>query len=424
MDYEKEYKKRLDDARYWHDVSEGDVPTVLEEIFPELREDEDEKIRKEIKQLIQGMHDADPRKERWLTWLEKQGDINRRIQEEVEKQTRQQWKPEIQGDNVSGECNDTALEEQLKIWFEKGKCSGIDDVIFHPQKYGLEKQGENDKEILILKDKIESLHAAIKAIKETSKIEVEKQGEQKPVVIIPKFRVGDEVKTKNEGHLTITRIDEEGYWSNDLFICGFDDSDEWELVEQKPGDKVEPKLTEFEDAVKGMMDVYREAIGVNDATTEEVKKHAAYLLSLIPHKSAEWSEEDEKMLEGIINTVKDVRCQSLLSEIGIYDEYIDWLKSLKPQPKQQWGEEDERERKRIIGLLEGWLSTFKETCYAEDCKCGIDWLKSLRPQKHWKPSNENMYYLNWIANIALGDSVVEREVSKHLNELYNDLKKL
>lgn len=44
--------------------------------------------------------------------------------------------------NASGECNDTALEEQLKIWFEKGKCSGIDDVIFHPQKYGLEKQGQ------------------------------------------------------------------------------------------------------------------------------------------------------------------------------------------------------------------------------------------------------------------------------------------
>ena len=47
---------------------------------------------------------------------------------------------QINNDNVSGECNDTALEEQLKIWFEKGKCSGIDDVIFHPQKYGLEKQ--------------------------------------------------------------------------------------------------------------------------------------------------------------------------------------------------------------------------------------------------------------------------------------------
>jgi hypothetical protein len=44
----------------------------------------------------------------------------------------------------------------------------------------VEKQGEKDEEILILKDQIESLHAAIKAIKEIHKIELEKQGEQKP----------------------------------------------------------------------------------------------------------------------------------------------------------------------------------------------------------------------------------------------------
>jgi len=47
---------------------------LSEEIFPELHESEDEKVRKEIMQLIQGMHDADPRKERWLAWLEKQGE--------------------------------------------------------------------------------------------------------------------------------------------------------------------------------------------------------------------------------------------------------------------------------------------------------------------------------------------------------------
>ena len=49
----------------------------------------------------------------------------------------------------------------------------------------------------------------------------------------------------------------------------------------------------------------------------------------IAEMKSSWSEEDEKMLEGIVNTVKDIRCQSLLSEIEIYDDYIDWLKSLK-----------------------------------------------------------------------------------------------
>ena len=67
---------------------------------------------------------------------------------------------------------------------------------------------------------------------------------------------------------------------------------------------------------------------------------------------------------------------------GVYDKNIlAWLEKQTEQ-KLAWGEEDERKRKLIIGLLEGWLSTFKETCYAEDCKCGIDWLKSLRPQNN------------------------------------------
>ena len=70
---------------------------------------------------------------------------------------------------------------------------------------------------------------------------LEKQGEQKPVLIIPKFRVGDEIETSNEKSLTITKIDEKGYWSEDLFICDFDEECLWDLVEKKPDVKVEPK---------------------------------------------------------------------------------------------------------------------------------------------------------------------------------------
>ncbi|MBO6252749.1 MAG: hypothetical protein J6O49_03735, partial [Bacteroidaceae bacterium] len=53
-----------------------------------------------------------------------------------------------------------------------------------------------------------------------------------------KFRVGDEVITENEESLTITRIDEKGYWSNDLFICDFASECVWDLVEQKPIDEI------------------------------------------------------------------------------------------------------------------------------------------------------------------------------------------
>ena len=50
----------------------------------------------------------------------------------------------------------------------------------------------------------------------------------------PKFKVGDEIKTANEESLTITKIDEKGYWSEDLFICGFEEECIWNLVEKNP----------------------------------------------------------------------------------------------------------------------------------------------------------------------------------------------
>jgi len=74
------YVQALDRAKKWRSAPNIDkMPTygnrIIEEIFPELIEPEDEEVRKEIMQLIQCMHDADPRKERWLAWLEKQNPI-------------------------------------------------------------------------------------------------------------------------------------------------------------------------------------------------------------------------------------------------------------------------------------------------------------------------------------------------------------
>ncbi len=64
---------------------------------------------------------------------------------------------------------------------------------------------------------------------------LEKQGEQKPTNKVEhKFKVGDSIKTANEAPLTITKITDSGYWSEDLFICSFENSVKWELVEQKP----------------------------------------------------------------------------------------------------------------------------------------------------------------------------------------------
>ena len=75
MDYEKKYKDALSRAKELCDVADMFTITIHDiiTIFPELQENEDERIRKEVIELISCMHDADPRKKGWITWLEKQG---------------------------------------------------------------------------------------------------------------------------------------------------------------------------------------------------------------------------------------------------------------------------------------------------------------------------------------------------------------
>ena len=74
---------------------------------------------------------------------------------------------------------------------------------------------------------------------------LEKQGEQKAAVYAPKFRVGNIIKSKSQQMLDarkIISIDKDCYWCEDKGCIGFAWEDDYELVEQKPSDKVEPKF--------------------------------------------------------------------------------------------------------------------------------------------------------------------------------------
>ena len=57
MDYEQLYKDALERAKKWYNAPNADkIPTysnrVIEEIFPELKESEDERIRKALIELV------------------------------------------------------------------------------------------------------------------------------------------------------------------------------------------------------------------------------------------------------------------------------------------------------------------------------------------------------------------------------------
>ena len=104
-----------------------------------------------------------------------------------------------------------------------------------------------------------------------------------------------------------------------------------------------------------------------------------------------------------------------------------WLKDLKyrVQPKQEWSKKDEEMLTWLCRIIHS-QRILKVITLKEETELGkwMDKWLNHNPQSTWKPSGEQMHYLYWIANVKLGDSVVEQEVSKHLNELYQDLKKL
>ena len=187
-----------------------------------------------------------------------------------------------------------------------------------------------------------------------------------------KFRVGDEVITENEESLTITRIDEEGCWSNDLFICDFDSECVWDLVEQKSA----------------------------------------------------WSEEDEQYL---------LICKNALAKYQITDKWdasiiSRWLetklKSLRPQPKQEWKQENREELTEFENaMMHIGGSFFGENAGldpndTDTIKEQAELLLELAPKtESWKPSDEQIGVIEAVIN----NRSFQR---RHLDSLYEQLKKL
>ena len=130
---------------------------------------------------------------------------------------------------------------------------------------------------------------------------LEKQGEQKPDIIIPKFRVGDTIRIKNsDAEYTITEISN-GYYSGRgwcLNIAAGDECGDYELVEQ------------------------------NHALNDEDIRRYNSILSSIKYCSEQYPCKKE------------------------YDNDIDWLKSLKDrvQPQNKWKPSEEQMAALLVAV--------------------------------------------------------------------------
>ena len=80
MDYKEKYDTALSIAKVWHKNTAvpKECKVIFEQMFPELQEDNEEKIRKAIIAYIDhGQHNGISNKD-MIDWLEKQGEKNYR----------------------------------------------------------------------------------------------------------------------------------------------------------------------------------------------------------------------------------------------------------------------------------------------------------------------------------------------------------
>jgi hypothetical protein len=259
----KAYDEVIERAKKWRNAPNADkIPTyasrVVDNIFPELSESEDEKIRKAIK-----MH----------------------------------------------------FEIDSHLSYSGINKKNILDWI--------EKQANKNEEILILKDQIESLHAAIKAVKETYRIKLEKQGNNMGISEATKQELEDNLNKALEKETPESYnefLEKRGEQNLDT---DFSDLRTWKYI-------VDAVWTE------------KEGIGqyLDSPFTEEVAKKLQKRFGNIEQKPA-WSEEDERMFDSVVWHLRySVNVRDIEHSAG---QLEDWLKSLKErvQPQKQWEPSDE-----------------------------------------------------------------------------------
>lgn len=240
---------------------------------------------------------------------------------------------------------------------------------------------------------------------------LEKQKEQKPTAEEILTRAG--LKLFREGNQwSILAGDniQEG-------VCGF-------------GDTIEDALYEF------LKDVFRLQKEQKPLSPEDKVKHPLYTEGFEDgkevgrqfenafgeqNKSAEWSEEDKEnaayigaALEAYYKLRKERNNTSGQMEL---DRAKEWLynrfKFLRPQPKQEWSEKDKTMRMKVLKYLSTRCNVFE---YEEV----EEWLNNIRPQTHWKPSEEQMEWLE----IAVEQSSDKLGIHGIILSLYEQLKRL
>ena len=354
MDYEKKYKEALSTARKLYNMRGDWTNLEIESIFPELRENEDERIRKALMQNL---------KERFgikgnmgegldmpgvLAWLEKQGKNNTGISEStkqklednlnkaLEKETQESWNEFFDKKNPINK-----VEPKFKVgdFIVNDYCMGkvvelTDDAYLLDSGQGIPFSCEHNTHLWTIKD----------------------------------AKAGDVLCCKSGWTCIFKALDNH---TNTFSSYCFMDKDKWFC---NTGSECHTLDKAFIKAYNGE---------IHPATKEQ----RAILFQKMHEAGYMWDSESKKLL-------------SLKAE------------PIDEQKPVEWSEEDERIYQSIIDILT-----------KQGFQTQVNWFKFIKdrvlPQSQWKPSDEQIDALE----DAIADAVSSIQKNM-LNSLYQDLKKL
>ena len=429
MDYEKKYKEAMERAK------QG---CPMDEVFPELVESEDERIRREIMEYLTITREKDlvahPERQRWIAYLKKQklisdslkaagidirqdGGIERHTIPYLEKQKKQEELPLMGGDVdlYFDEWNQQQQNPTKRQCFEEGvryakrlqkeqKPADVSEKIEELcSKYPLNKRGVSEQELSAYHQGLTFGATRI----------AEYLGAQKPAEW-----------SEEDSRILYNVIAYVGYAAGQIGVRNdlFKEANDW-LKSLPEKFNLQPKQ-EWGEEEKKVLD------SIIDDYEKTAKSFCGYdgkimLLKAIRDgeyglSKQEWGEEDEKKLSAVISLMKSSRAVDPFYDKMCLKRWLEFLpKRFYLHPKQVWSEGDINRHYYLCKLLrETWDKVDKGSCIDD----AITWLEKLPEQIYphsWKPSEEQMEVMEYYIHTLICNR--NKEV---LFGLYNDLKKL
>ena len=366
----KAYDEALKDMQAIYPKLNGDMKLAVEHAFPQLAESEDERIRKALIEVFK------EKLERGFEWVE-YGIPNRSVLSWLEKQK------ECVADNSK---TSTEEDERIRLALIKLMTVAGDRYVMSATGFEkerllayLEKQKEplhisetckenadsfTDEDERIKKIITDSVFYQYGADKEYEDVldyldKLEKQKEQKPVqsdvekeyVRTLKSLISDFLRGKEE-------VDREYYQQIFDWLDG-------RHIEQKPVDfpTTDEEVNEFLETHSKVEVPEKYKTPDFVFSKQEYESYPIISKDTTSVKPAEWSEEDEDMLNSCISSIEEAKenryAYKETDGDTSYDHEIAWLKSLRPVSKeslQSWKPTEEQMYgvERALGILRGY----------------------------------------------------------------------